>query len=63
MKYINEVLYTCYNYALMYTCRVSTRAAIVPFVDPSVGPSNEEEEDVFAELEELIHGGELSKAS
>ena len=48
---------------VIYFCtRVCTRAAIIRFVDPPVGPSSEEDEEVFAELEELIHGGELSRA-
>ena len=43
---------------VIYFCTsVCTRAAIICFVDPPVGPSSEEDE-----LEELIHGGELSRA-
>ena len=35
-----------------------TRATIINFALPSIGPVDDEEEEVFAELEELITEGE-----
>ncbi len=37
-----------------------TRAAILNFCLPSIGPNDDEEEEVFAELEDLVIGGEVS---
>ena len=57
MKGLVHVVVICDNY---FCTRVCT--AIIRFVDTPVGPSSEEDEEVFAELEELIHGDELSRA-
>ncbi len=39
---------------------MSTRATIINFSLPSIGPVDEEEEEVFSELEDLINGGDVS---
>lgn len=58
IMYIDIVVNHCVVFKLY---RVCTRATVLNFVEPSVGPSTEEEEDVFPELEELISSGEISK--
>ena len=52
----------CVGMTLCIFCRVITRATVIPFREPSISPNNEEEEDAFTELEELILSGELSRA-
>ena len=62
---LNEKVTLCRNdimYILCIFCRVVTRATVIPFREPSISPNNEEEEDAFTELEELILSGELSRA-
>ena len=39
--------------------RVVTRATVIPFKGPSIGPVSEEE-DVFAELEDVVSSGVMS---
>lgn len=51
------------DYCLSTVSRVCTRATIINFALPSIGPVDDEEEEVFAELEELITEGEVSKAA
>ena len=40
--------------------RVASRAVVIPFKQPMVGPVDDEEEEVFAELEQLLSSGVMS---
>ncbi len=42
--------------------RVCTRATILEFSLPPIGPVDEDEEEVFAELDSLILGGDVSSS-
>ena len=43
--------------------RVHSRAALIHFLEPRVGPCYDEDDKVYEELENLICDGELSKAT
>lgn len=45
-----------------FFARVVSRAAVIDFVQPSVAPSNEQEDVVYAKLDDLIISNKLSSS-
>ena len=39
---------------------MQTRATVIPFKEPQIGPVSEDEDDTFAEFESLLSSGVLS---
>jgi hypothetical protein len=42
--------------------RVVTRTILIPFAEPSIGPTDEEGDEVFAEMEDLVQQRLFSKS-